>query len=137
KEQEEEAEAQRRRGGYCPLNFLGQVANRIIPLGFRGILGTAALAGGCHVGFTAASGYTEVSCSPDVSWTLILRTTGDLSTLCSSVELLNKKMEKERASLERTRVAIGAGWQSLVAYINVGCYYIVGLPTGIYIWIWG
>ncbi|XP_015884585.3 protein DETOXIFICATION 33 [Ziziphus jujuba] len=28
-------------------------------------------------------------------------------------------------------VAIGAGWQSLVAYINIGCYYIVGLPTGI------
>ncbi|CAI0425449.1 unnamed protein product [Linum tenue] len=28
-------------------------------------------------------------------------------------------------------VAIGAGWQSLVAYINIGCYYIVGLPAGI------
>ncbi|KAI4388410.1 hypothetical protein MLD38_000737 [Melastoma candidum] len=28
-------------------------------------------------------------------------------------------------------VAIGAGWQWLVAYINIGCYYIVGLPAGI------
>ncbi|GLU04380.1 hypothetical protein SLE2022_215300 [Rubroshorea leprosula] len=28
-------------------------------------------------------------------------------------------------------VAVGAGWQSLVAYINIGCYYIVGLPAGI------
>ncbi|KAL5558109.1 hypothetical protein UlMin_034320 [Ulmus minor] len=28
-------------------------------------------------------------------------------------------------------VAIGAGWQSLVAYINIGCYYVVGLPAGI------
>ncbi|CAN1819589.1 Protein DETOXIFICATION 33 [Linum perenne] len=28
-------------------------------------------------------------------------------------------------------VAIGAGWQSLVAYINIFCYYIVGLPAGI------
>ncbi|KAF5739410.1 protein TRANSPARENT TESTA 12 [Tripterygium wilfordii] len=28
-------------------------------------------------------------------------------------------------------VAIGAGWQSIVAYINVACYYIVGLPAGI------
>ncbi|WJX09372.1 Protein DETOXIFICATION 33 [Trifolium repens] len=28
-------------------------------------------------------------------------------------------------------VAVGAGWQSLVAYINLGCYYIVGLPAGI------
>ncbi|PIN15841.1 hypothetical protein CDL12_11524 [Handroanthus impetiginosus] len=28
-------------------------------------------------------------------------------------------------------VAVGAGWQSVVAYINIGCYYIVGLPLGI------
>ncbi|KAK7310462.1 hypothetical protein RJT34_08008 [Clitoria ternatea] len=28
-------------------------------------------------------------------------------------------------------VAVGAGWQSLVAYINVGCYYVIGLPLGI------
>ncbi|KAA3466966.1 protein DETOXIFICATION 33 [Gossypium australe] len=28
-------------------------------------------------------------------------------------------------------VAVGGGWQSLVAYINIGCYYIVGLPAGI------
>ncbi|KAJ8752883.1 hypothetical protein K2173_008618 [Erythroxylum novogranatense] len=27
-------------------------------------------------------------------------------------------------------VAVGAGWQALVAYINVGCYYIFGLPLG-------
>ncbi|XP_019156209.1 PREDICTED: protein DETOXIFICATION 33 [Ipomoea nil] len=28
-------------------------------------------------------------------------------------------------------VAVGAGWQYIVAYINIGCYYIVGLPAGI------
>ncbi|XP_043708448.1 protein DETOXIFICATION 33-like isoform X4 [Telopea speciosissima] len=28
-------------------------------------------------------------------------------------------------------VAIGAGWLALVAYINIGCYYIVGLPAGL------
>lgn len=28
-------------------------------------------------------------------------------------------------------VAVGAGWQSLVAYINIACYYIVGFPAGI------
>ena len=28
-------------------------------------------------------------------------------------------------------VAVGAGWQSIVAYINIGCYYLVGLPLGI------
>ncbi|KAL9246512.1 hypothetical protein vseg_020037 [Gypsophila vaccaria] len=28
-------------------------------------------------------------------------------------------------------VAIGAGWQALVAYVNVGCYYLIGVPLGI------
>nr|KYP72869.1 Protein TRANSPARENT TESTA 12 [Cajanus cajan] len=27
-------------------------------------------------------------------------------------------------------VAVGCGWQALVAYINVGCYYGVGVPVG-------
>ncbi|EOY23276.1 Detoxifying efflux carrier 35 isoform 1 [Theobroma cacao] len=27
-------------------------------------------------------------------------------------------------------VAIGGGWQTLVAYINLGCYYVFGLPLG-------
>ncbi|XP_078181039.1 protein DETOXIFICATION 40-like isoform X1 [Carex rostrata] len=27
-------------------------------------------------------------------------------------------------------VAVGSGWQALVAYINVGCYYFVGIPLG-------
>lgn len=27
-------------------------------------------------------------------------------------------------------MAIGAGWQVSVALINIGCYYIVGLPIG-------
>lgn len=30
-----------------------------------------------------------------------------------------------------TGVAIGAGWQSIVAYVNLGCYYIIGIPVGI------
>lgn len=28
-------------------------------------------------------------------------------------------------------MAIGAGWQSIVAYVNLGCYYIIGIPVGI------
>ncbi|KAF8034946.1 hypothetical protein BT93_C1081 [Corymbia citriodora subsp. variegata] len=28
-------------------------------------------------------------------------------------------------------VAIGSGWQAYVAYINLGCYYVVGLPLGL------
>lgn len=27
-------------------------------------------------------------------------------------------------------VAVGAGWQWLVAYINMGCYYLFGIPVG-------
>ncbi|KAL5779810.1 hypothetical protein ACOSQ2_010547 [Xanthoceras sorbifolium] len=30
-----------------------------------------------------------------------------------------------------TGVAVGSGWQATVAYINLGCYYIIGLPLGI------
>nr|TKR99290.1 protein TRANSPARENT TESTA 12-like [Populus alba] len=30
-------------------------------------------------------------------------------------------------------VAVGAGWQALVAYVNLGCYYIIGLPLGVLI----
>ncbi|XP_077251493.1 protein DETOXIFICATION 27-like [Tasmannia lanceolata] len=28
-------------------------------------------------------------------------------------------------------VAVGSGWQASVAYINIGCYYLIGLPLGI------
>ncbi|KAF8661537.1 hypothetical protein HU200_056958 [Digitaria exilis] len=28
-------------------------------------------------------------------------------------------------------VAVGSGWQSKVAYVNIGCYYLVGVPMGI------
>ncbi|XP_004310154.1 PREDICTED: protein TRANSPARENT TESTA 12-like [Fragaria vesca subsp. vesca] len=37
-------------------------------------------------------------------------------------------------------VAIGAGWQAFVAYVNIGCYYIVGVPLGLlfgYYFDWG
>ncbi|KAJ4807073.1 Protein DETOXIFICATION [Rhynchospora pubera] len=27
--------------------------------------------------------------------------------------------------------AVGAGWQTLVAYVNVACYYLVGVPLGV------
>ncbi|CAN1811084.1 Protein DETOXIFICATION 40 [Linum perenne] len=27
-------------------------------------------------------------------------------------------------------VAVGCGWQAFVAYVNVGCYYVIGLPLG-------
>ncbi|KAL3848797.1 hypothetical protein ACJIZ3_010679 [Penstemon smallii] len=30
-------------------------------------------------------------------------------------------------------VAVGCGWQSFVAYVNVGCYYVVGIPLGAFL----
>ncbi|XP_058220309.1 protein DETOXIFICATION 40-like [Rhododendron vialii] len=28
-------------------------------------------------------------------------------------------------------VAVGCGWQAFVAYVNVGCYYMIGVPLGV------
>lgn len=28
-------------------------------------------------------------------------------------------------------VAVGCGWQAMVAYINIGCYYFIGIPLGV------
>lgn len=28
-------------------------------------------------------------------------------------------------------MAVGAGWQSMVAYVNICSYYVVGVPLGI------
>ena len=33
--------------------------------------------------------------------------------------------------LSCTGVAVGAGWQSIVAYVNIACYYLVGIPVGV------
>ncbi|XP_019457193.1 PREDICTED: protein DETOXIFICATION 21-like isoform X2 [Lupinus angustifolius] len=50
---------------------------------------------------------------------------GDLSPLLSISILLNSVQPV------LSGVAIGAGWQSIVAYVNIGCYYVVGIPVGI------
>jgi len=33
--------------------------------------------------------------------------------------------------LTLTGVAVGAGWQGYVTYVNLACYYLVGIPIGI------
>lgn len=42
--------------------------------------------------------------------------------------LLNKCQQVNLSNF--AGVAVGAGWQALVAFINIGCYYLVGLPIG-------
>ncbi|XP_047981441.1 protein DETOXIFICATION 33-like isoform X1 [Salvia hispanica] len=57
----------------------------------------------------------------------VAKETTRLSTLLALTVLLNGLQPV------LSGVAVGAGWQSIVAYINIGCYYIVGLPLGIFL----
>uniref|UniRef100_A0A151UFC5 Protein DETOXIFICATION n=1 Tax=Cajanus cajan TaxID=3821 RepID=A0A151UFC5_CAJCA len=47
--------------------------------------------------------------------------------------LLGVTMVLNSASQVMSGVAIGSGWQVMVGYINLACYYIVGLPIGIFL----
>ncbi|KAE8770549.1 protein DETOXIFICATION 34-like [Hordeum vulgare] len=49
-----------------------------------------------------------------------------LTMVLNSVQPLMTSFDR----MIRPGVAIGGGWQGLVAYINLGCYYIFGLPLG-------
>ncbi|OVA04574.1 Multi antimicrobial extrusion protein [Macleaya cordata] len=56
--------------------------------------------------------------------TVVVKETSKLGTLLALAMLLNTIQPV------LSGVAIGAGWQALVAYINIGCYYAFGLPIG-------
>lgn len=49
----------------------------------------------------------------------------DLSTLLACSILLNSIQPV------LSGVAVGAGWQSTVAYVNITCYYLIGIPVGV------
>ncbi|MQL99004.1 hypothetical protein Taro_031728 [Colocasia esculenta] len=55
----------------------------------------------------------------------VLGAVGKLSTLLAFTILLNSVQPI------LSGVAVGSGWQSTVAYINIGSYYVIGLPFGI------
>ncbi|XP_020219800.1 protein DETOXIFICATION 21 isoform X1 [Cajanus cajan] len=50
---------------------------------------------------------------------------GDMSPMLTISLLLNSVQPV------LSGVAIGAGWQSIAAYVNIGCYYIIGVPIGV------
>lgn len=50
---------------------------------------------------------------------------GQLSPLLSFSILLNSVQPV------LSGVAVGAGWQNIVAYVNIACYYLIGIPLGI------
>ncbi|KAF8080610.1 hypothetical protein N665_0932s0010 [Sinapis alba] len=54
----------------------------------------------------------------------VIKAVTDLSVLLAFTILLNSVQPV------LSGVAIGSGWQSFVAYINLGCYYFIGLPLG-------
>ncbi|KAG2331951.1 hypothetical protein Bca4012_018463 [Brassica carinata] len=57
----------------------------------------------------------------------VIKAVNDLSVLLAFTILLNSIQPV------LSGVAVGSGWQSFVAYINLGCYYFIGLPIGLII----
>ncbi|CAL9135810.1 unnamed protein product [Musa textilis] len=55
----------------------------------------------------------------------VARAVSDLSPLLAATLILNGIQPV------LSGVAVGCGWQAYVAYVNVGCYYFVGIPLGI------
>ncbi|KAL2334753.1 hypothetical protein Fmac_015966 [Flemingia macrophylla] len=47
--------------------------------------------------------------------------------------LLGVTMVLNSASYVMSGVAVGSGWQVMVGYINLACYYIIGLPIGVFL----
>ncbi|KAF7130332.1 hypothetical protein RHSIM_Rhsim10G0170000 [Rhododendron simsii] len=54
----------------------------------------------------------------------VLEVVNKLSVLLAFTVLLNSVQPV------LSGVAIGSGWQAYVAYINLGCYYLIGVPLG-------
>lgn len=55
----------------------------------------------------------------------VVRAVADLSPLLAFSILLNSVQPV------LSGVAVGSGWQGIIAYVNIACYYIVGIPVGI------
>ncbi|KAI0511970.1 hypothetical protein KFK09_012604 [Dendrobium nobile] len=55
----------------------------------------------------------------------VTRAVADLSPLLAFSILLNSVQPV------LSGVAVGAGWQGVVAYVNIACYYFIGIPLGI------
>nr|QEY08348.1 MATE efflux family protein member 2f [Crocus sativus] len=58
------------------------------------------------------------------SSTIVLDAVDSLSVLLGFTILLNSVQPV------LSGVAVGSGWQSLVAYVNIGTYYLIGIPVG-------
>ncbi|KAB1214515.1 Protein TRANSPARENT TESTA 12 [Morella rubra] len=74
-------------------------------------------------------------------WSLIMIFNDEIALIFSSSEAVLEVVKKLKPFLAFTvlvnsvqpvlsGVAVGSGWQAYVAYINLGCYYLVGVPLG-------
>ncbi|CAN1356193.1 Protein DETOXIFICATION 40 [Linum perenne] len=54
----------------------------------------------------------------------------DLSPFLAATLILNGIQPVLSGAYVCIGVAVGCGWQAFVAYVNVGCYYIIGVPAG-------
>ncbi|KAH7520486.1 hypothetical protein FEM48_Zijuj08G0148900 [Ziziphus jujuba var. spinosa] len=80
-------------------------------------------------------------------WLLVMVFSNQLALIFSSSEPVLQQVDKLSLLLAFTillnsiqpilsGVAVGCGWQSYVAYINLGCYYLIGVPVGYFMgWI--
>ncbi|KAI9186290.1 hypothetical protein LWI28_015852 [Acer negundo] len=59
----------------------------------------------------------------------VARAVANLSPLLAFSILLNSTQPV------LSRVAVGARWQSIVAYVNIASYYLIGIPTGSFAWL--
>ncbi|CAI9111108.1 OLC1v1011247C1 [Oldenlandia corymbosa var. corymbosa] len=77
-----------------------------------------------------------------VFWFMIIFFHNEIALVFTSSEPVLKEVSKLSVFLACTillgsvqpvlsGVAVGSGWQSYVAYINLGCYYLVGVPFGV------
>ncbi|KAK6154211.1 hypothetical protein DH2020_008459 [Rehmannia glutinosa] len=67
----------------------------------------------------------SICCLIYTSSKIVLEAVSKLSILLAFTVLLNSVQPI------LSGVAVGSGWQSYVAYINLGCYYLIGLPLGV------
>ncbi|KAI3723051.1 hypothetical protein L2E82_34363 [Cichorium intybus] len=75
-------------------------------------------------------------------WLLIMLFHNELALIFTNSEPVLKAVSKLSLLLAFTillnsiqpvlsGVAVGSGWQAYVAYINLGCYYLIGVPMGV------
>ncbi|KAL6558764.1 Protein DETOXIFICATION 27 [Orobanche minor] len=77
-----------------------------------------------------------------IFWLLIMFSHNELALIFTSSKIVLEAVSKLSLLLALTvllnsvqpilsGVAVGSGWQSYVAYINLCCYYLIGLPLGV------